>query len=343
MSNHQQRNQSGHAVSALIGGWGMAGLMGLTLAVTVALRGPFDTLPTFVQGLLGIAAGWTILMLCAPWRLLSLFRHQRRTIGRLAAQLESISADRACPRLPHELLTRQDEIGRLCRAVQDVACELDNCRRQRRSLQKSMNHRITSETRRATAQLHSQATTDPLTGLGNRRHVHRWVTEMLDGDDAARADTTLVAMAVDIDLFKPVNDLLGHDAGDECLTFLGELLRSSIRHGHCAARLGGDEFIVLMTDISVEQAGVVAERLSTLFAQMPWPHLEPRRPTLSIGLAEATAAQHDDIEALIRAADQALYTSKRNGRGRWSVHRQPQGSPIALHRDWGAPHHSGAA
>ncbi len=329
MSKPSQRNNSGHAVPALIGGWGMAGLMSLTIAVTVAVRGPFDSLPLAVQGLLGISAGWTILMLCAPWRVLKLFRNQRRVIRQLAAHLESQAVDRASVRVPNALMERDDEIGRLSRAVFEVSRELESCRRQRRSLHKSMNHRITTETRRATAELHSQATTDPLTGLGNRRYLHRWVSLLMSCDDQPCQGDTLVAMAIDIDLFKPVNDVLGHDAGDACLSFLGELLRSSTRQGTCAARLGGDEFIVLMSNLSVQQAAAVAERISTLFAQMPWPHSQPSRPTLSIGVAEAEAFDHDAVDALIRLADQSLYQSKRSGRGRVTIHTPPQRSDAA--------------
>ena len=267
--------------------------------------------------------------MCAVAGAADLFRNQRRVIRQLAAHLESQTADRANVRVPSELLQRNDEIGRLSRAVSEASRELENCRRQRRSLHKSMNHRITAETRRATAELHSQATTDPLTGLGNRRYLHRWASVLLTSDDVQRTCDSLVALAIDIDLFKPVNDVLGHDAGDDCLTFLGDLLQSSIRQGHCAVRLGGDEFIVIMSEVDVQQGASVAERISMLFAQMPWPHVEPGRPSLSIGVAEHDVTSHDDVDGLIRLADQALYASKRGGRGRVTVHTPPQHSDAA--------------
>lgn len=315
----QSEHTTAYTVPALIGGWGMAGMMGITIAVTVALRNPFDGLPVFVQAMLGIIAGWAVLMLCAPWPLLRRFRDQRRIVRRLAAQLEAASEHRAAPRLPEALCNRRDELGRLARATGNICGELDACRQQRRALQRSMHDRIHRETRRATAHLHQQASTDPLTRLENRRGMNLWLGELFA--ERASDGAHLVVMTMDIDLFKPVNDTLGHEAGDMCLRFLGELLRTSIRAGHCAARVGGDEFLVFMTDVDVDEARVVASRVTALFRQMPWPHRSPARPTLSIGLAVGAASDHDDAERLIRAADEALYTSKRNGRARTTVHR----------------------
>lgn len=301
-----------HAVPALIGGWGMAGLMAITIGVTVAVRGPLSDWPAFWQGALGIVVGWTVLMLCAPWRLIHMFRNQRRVMRELSATLEIYCAERGTPRVSKDLRERHDEIGRLARAANDICAELDACRKQRCALQRSMNDKIVRETRLATSQLHAQACTDPLTGLGNRRGMTRWLDEYFAEQD--KTDAWMIAMALDIDLFKPVNDVLGHETGDACLAFLGELLSMSMQHGHCAARLGGDEFLVLMTGLDVDEAHELAQHIATLFNQMPWPHAEPQRPTLSIGLAHGAARSHDDVEQIVRMADQALYASKRKGR-----------------------------
>ena len=309
--------KSCHAVPALIGGWGMAGLMAITVAVTVSIRGPFDGWPAFWQGATGIAVGWTVLMLCAPWRLIHMFRNQRRVMRELAATLESFAAARGTPRPSRDLRQRSDEIGRLARAAADVCTELDACRKQRSALQRSMNDHIVRETRLATSQLHQQACTDPLTGLGNRRAMTRWLEDYFAV--SGQRDAWMIAMAVDIDLFKPVNDLLGHETGDACLAFLGELLGMSMQDGHCASRLGGDEFLVLMTGVELDEADALAKHISALFNQMPWPHSTPQRPTLSIGLAHGAARRPDDIDAIVRAADQALYNSKRKGRNRTTL------------------------
>jgi len=316
--DRQSEEGTAHTVPALIGGWGMAGLMGMTIAVTVALRNPLDGLGVFLEALLGISAGWAVLMLCAPWRLLRLFRDQRRIVRRIAAQLEAAVESRAAPGLSDALTTRPDALGRMARAAECITGELDACRKQRRALQRSMHERIDRETRRATADLHQQASTDPLTRLDNRRGMNRWLTELFADTTERRA--RLVALVVDIDLFKPVNDTLGHDVGDACLSFLGELLSTTISAGHCAARLGGDEFVVLMPETQLEDARWTADRITALFRQMPWPYSEPNRPTLSIGLAAGSAASHDEVEHIIRTADQALYASKRGGRGCTTMH-----------------------
>ena len=121
-------------------------------------------------------------------------------------------------------------------------------------------------------------------------------------------------MLIDVDHFKKINDELGHEAGDECLVFLANLLQSSLRGGDHALRIGGDEFIVLMPGLESDQARAVAERLSVLFSQMPWSHPKPPPPTLSIGLATAGPGQLRDPNELIRRADAAMYAAKRQGR-----------------------------
>jgi diguanylate cyclase (GGDEF)-like protein len=117
-------------------------------------------------------------------------------------------------------------------------------------------------------------------------------------------------------LFKQVNDTLGHEVGDRCIEFLGELLMSGLRQEDRAARLGGDEFVVLMPGQRVDEAERAAARLASLFAQMPWTHEQPPRPTLSIGLAEVWPGELDDPMELIHRADEALYAAKRGGRNR---------------------------
>jgi len=126
----------------------------------------------------------------------------------------------------------------------------------------------------------------------------------------------LTVMAIDLDHFKPINDVLGHQTGDQCLVILAELLRSCVRPEDCAIRLGGDEFIVLIPDGTIEQALAMAERLRSLHAQSPWPHREAPRPTLSIGVSGSIAGDVANPMDLVREADAALYESKRNGRGR---------------------------
>ena len=139
--------------------------------------------------------------------------------------------------------------------------------------------------------------------------------ELSDAPTNERPDS-VVAMVIDLDNFKIVNDALGHEAGDACLAFMGQLLRSSVRREDIAVRLGGDEFVVLMPGQSLPTAQRTAERLAALFRQMPWSHRDVPRPSLSIGLAVTGPAELGDGRQLLRAADEALYRAKRAGRDR---------------------------
>jgi diguanylate cyclase (GGDEF)-like protein len=187
-----------------------------------------------------------------------------------------------------------------------------------------MGHDIQRETRRATAHLEREAFTDPLTGLDNRRAMNQWLGEVLD--PRRRDRRTITAIAIDLDRFKPINDKLGHEAGDHCLRFLGQLLKSNLRDGACAIRLGGDEFVVLMPDQGNDVGRVVAERLKRLFAQMPWPHSNVPRPTFSVGVASIRGGQPDSAAELLRQADEALYSSKQSGRSMVTEYGERRGA-----------------
>jgi diguanylate cyclase (GGDEF)-like protein len=131
---------------------------------------------------------------------------------------------------------------------------------------------------------------------------------------------------IDLDDFKPINDTLGHDAGDAVLIGAAERLLASLRPADTAARLGGDEFAVLLVDIAEEHIGVVADRLA---ANLTRP-LEVGGAELTVGasLGVATAASGTVTAAdLVRNADVAMYVAKHGGKGRLSVYEPP--SPVA--------------
>jgi diguanylate cyclase len=164
------------------------------------------------------------------------------------------------------------------------------------------------------------ALTDPLTGLGNRRLFDRELAAA-----AARASTssrTHLVMA-DIDHFKRVNDVHGHDFGDEVLRIVGEILRANVRRDSLVARLGGDEFGLLLPRASRHYTAGIANRLCELLASRPLVvrgHPEViERITLSIGVAGWHAGE-SSAEWFARA-DAALYAAKRRGRDRVSIAR----------------------
>lgn len=147
----------------------------------------------------------------------------------------------------------------------------------------------------------SLSLTDPLTGLGNRRHMevvmeHAW--------SAARRGEPLVVMALDLDGFKEVNDTRGHEAGDAMLCSVAAALRAEARGSDVLVRHGGDEFLVILPGSTVEGAHALADRVR-------------RRLDGAVGISAGIAsyaAEHESPECLIREADRRLYEAKARGR-----------------------------
>jgi diguanylate cyclase (GGDEF)-like protein/PAS domain S-box-containing protein len=161
-------------------------------------------------------------------------------------------------------------------------------------------------------QLSTAAMTDTLTGLPNRRALlnevaeRRWTGERSD----------CIAM-LDVDHFKQVNDLHGHQAGDEVLKGLAGLVRGMLRAGDLPARLGGEEFAILFADTTPEQALQICERLREQVAATPVPTSRgPIRVTISGGVA---ALDGRGIEAALKTADRALYKAKHCGRDQFRM------------------------
>ena len=165
----------------------------------------------------------------------------------------------------------------------------------------------------ANAQLHALATHDGLTGLKN----HNSFKERLDEEVAATVRTIepLSLLMLDVDFFKQFNDTYGHPAGDDVLRVVAEILRHECRVTDFVARYGGEEFAILLPNTPRELALQLAERLRCAIEVQHW---SLRAITTSIGAAtfRDTSSTPDTAFALLEAADQALYHSKRNGRNR---------------------------
>jgi len=158
--------------------------------------------------------------------------------------------------------------------------------------------------------LQDHAILDSLTGIFNRRHFE----SCLDTELARRVrqGTPCSMLLLDIDLFKPINDDLGHVAGDRVLVRVVELLRLTTRPTDQLFRIGGEEFVALLPDTTRDVAGTVAERIRAEVADTA---ILPGRPvTLSIGLDELYPG--DDRSAILRRCDVALYRAKDRGRNR---------------------------
>jgi len=303
-----------HASRLWVGG----GLAGISIAAAMV---KLDVLPIPSPAqatIIAMVIGWACMLMIAPWRIMGRLGRQRDDIRRLATQVRRITGEQRAAMLSSLETEGADELADLRRAVHDALAEAFTTRQETKRLQRSMDETIQRETSRATAHLRREATTDPLTGLGNRRALEARMAE-LQARHGRRAGDWLVVMLLDLDRFKQVNDQLGHEAGDQCLRTLGELLRSTLRRDDSAYRLGGDEFVVLMPGQKLDAARAAAERLSALHAQTPWSSRIVPRPTLSIGLAAAEQGHPSSMDELLRRADSALYASKRGGRNRVTI------------------------
>lgn len=169
-----------------------------------------------------------------------------------------------------------------------------------------------SELLRQTQRLDDLSTTDPLTGLGNRRRFDMAVADL---HASARPDQLLAVAMVDIDRFKSINDRHGHLIGDTVLTLVARRLRAAARDEDTLVRWGGEEFVVVRGGPDYASLGASLERMRASIADAPlavgvdqWLSV-----TVSGGWATGRAA---DLESLVQQADDALYEAKEQGRNR---------------------------
>lgn len=164
---------------------------------------------------------------------------------------------------------------------------------------------------------------DGLTGLFN----HRYAQERLDEefDRATRFSRELSVLFMDLDHFKYFNDAHGHQAGDEILKILADLMTRAVRDSDTLARWGGEEFIVIAPETDEAEAGLLAERIRVAVAEHAFPN-GAAQPlgivSLSIGVASRSEAT-ENFEKLLRLADDALYRAKDSGRNRTAFCKAP--------------------
>jgi len=161
------------------------------------------------------------------------------------------------------------------------------------------------------------ATTDPLTGLLNRRGLDSRALEAVAL--ARRHGRPLACLVIDLDHFKRVNDMYGHAAGDVVLQVVAERLHRQTRISDLAARFGGEEFVILMPETDADGAAVVAEKLRAFCEAEPVSYASPEGPVTTIPLTCSIGAAFwrpgmGEPSDLVDEADRALYEAKRRGR-----------------------------
>ena len=166
-------------------------------------------------------------------------------------------------------------------------------------------HRAEDALRESEERYRLLSVTDPLTGLFNRRHVMQRLEDELA---RRRRGHPLVAVMIDLDRFKRVNDEAGHAQGDALLAKIGDALARSVRSTDVVGRYGGDEFVVLLPDTDAKQAQIVAERIVVGVREVGARFDARRGVTASVGLAVATT--EDDPRRLLARADEAAYVAK---------------------------------
>jgi len=164
--------------------------------------------------------------------------------------------------------------------------------------------------------LEKWATTDPLTGLYNRRYFFEQANREIERSTRNQSPLTFVIM--DIDHFKKVNDQYGHLLGDDVLEILAALFKESLRKVDICCRFGGEEFVLCLPDTDQDTAFEVAERVRKQAKKLSFEtDKETIHITISMGIA--SYKQDDSLETVLKRADEALYLAKDSGRDQTQI------------------------
>lgn len=193
----------------------------------------------------------------------------------------------------------------------------------KRDLELAQQKTVASEARAQQIALH-----DPLTGLPNRRCFHQHVENMLAQTKPGDKERAMTVLLFDLDRFKPVNDLRGHEAGDLLLCELANRLRRICPEGALMVRLGGDEFVVALEGAEAANQGVtLARRILTMVAE-PF-HFGDWSATISCSIGIANLVEGMSSSDLLRRADQAMYSAKQAGRATYSHYDEALGQALS--------------
>jgi diguanylate cyclase (GGDEF)-like protein len=222
----------------------------------------------------------------------------------------------------HEVMVALEELSACREAAGDIGGALESARRVKTQIW-TIHRRETRELvqevwaradlirdqaslQRQAAEAGRRADEDALTGIGNRRVLETYL------DQAARARRPLAIVMIDVDHFKEINDVFGHQVGDSVLRGIGHLVRDEARSDQVAVRYGGDEFVLAVLGVDLQVATGLAERLRRRIEALDWNALAAGlRVTASLGVASGVT---DGWRQAFSVADSALYAAKRAGR-----------------------------
>jgi diguanylate cyclase (GGDEF)-like protein len=169
-----------------------------------------------------------------------------------------------------------------------------------------------------------QANIDVLTGLYNRRFLEDYARKLFAM--ARRRNQPVGLLMIDLDRFKSINDVYGHEIGDRMLRHFAKAVTATMRETNLASRYGGEEFIVLLPETNAKSCALVAERIRKAVLSMVVPsNTEKPLPQLTVSMGVAAFPEHgQNLDEIIQASDKALYESKRSGRNRVTVASTPE-------------------
>lgn len=303
----------------------------LGTTVIVAFAGSIDGIP---QGVSGVSLDsedplghrWDVIVL-APGLGMALLTEDQYALAAGEQSLEAarmfngswtfqpqaaaaVAADRLDvlgPKLPPDVLARASRIVAMTEA-EPYAAALDHAATitEQLVLRIDQAHQRSRSAASALGEARRAAETDALTGLHNRHHLDRYL-----GTAPSDSSAQLIALLVDLDDLRAINEAGGHGAGDAALVAVADAIRSHTRDGDVVCRFGGDEFLVLMPGIDAEQGLQVGQRIAQAVRGTPMPTpWEGLGISVSVGVSPAEPA-HLPIQAL----DEALYEVKRGGKG----------------------------
>jgi diguanylate cyclase (GGDEF)-like protein len=243
-----------------------------------------------------------------------LIRRIIRPIEGLAQTMLNFSTGKLDVRSP---IRSVDEIGQLAQAFNQMADQHQQTHMRIVRLNAELEERVAYRTH----QLRELASRDPLTGLYNRRYF----SDVLERcyAEATRYRTDLSCIMIDLDDFKSANDAFGHQVGDQVLQLAAGTIVGQLRTADVAARYGGDEFILLLPQTDSDRAQILGQRIIERFNNELKDRFPPSTVRMSMGIASLNNMDAHNAEALIQAADHALYTAKTAGKNRIIVMTAP--------------------